>query len=144
MLTPDTAVHIVSNAIHVIVLVVCVLIVPSLLGGLLISIFQAATQINEQMLSFLPRLLITLGMLVFAGHWILRTLSDLFIETFQAGGSPGRLNHAQRSSCTPATTCNRCSPTGGRSAGSWPCSVWRRCSVTRRSACVCASSWRWR
>ena len=86
MLTPDTAVHIVSNAIHVIVLVVCVLIVPSLLGGLLISIFQAATQINEQMLSFLPRLLITRGMLVFAGHWILRTLSDLFIETFQQAG----------------------------------------------------------
>ena len=46
MLTPDTAVNIVSNAIHVIVLVVCVLVVPSLLGGLLISIFQAATQIN--------------------------------------------------------------------------------------------------
>jgi len=86
MLTPDTAVHIVSNAIHVIVLVVCVLIVPSLLGGLLISIFQAATQINEQMLSFLPRLLITLAMLLFAGHWILRTLGDLFIETFKQAG----------------------------------------------------------
>jgi flagellar biosynthetic protein FliQ len=45
------------------------------------------TEINEQMLSFLPRLLITLGMLVFAGHWILRTLSDLFIETFKQAGS---------------------------------------------------------
>ena len=86
MLTPDTAVHFVSNAIHVIVLIVCVLVVPSLLGGLLISIFQAATQINEQMLSFLPRLLITLGMLVFAGHWILGTLSDLFVETFRQAG----------------------------------------------------------
>lgn len=86
MLTPDTAVNIISNAIHIIVLVVCVLIVPSLIGGLLVSIFQAATQINEQMLSFLPRLLITLGMLVFAGHWILRTLSDLFIEMFQQAG----------------------------------------------------------
>ena len=86
MLTPDTAVNIVSNAIHVIVLVVCVLVVPSLLGGLLVSIFQAATQINEQMLSFLPRLLITLAMLLFAGHWILRTLGDLFIETFKQAG----------------------------------------------------------
>ena len=119
---------------------VCVLIVPSLLGGLLISIFQAATQINEQMLSFLPRLLITLGMLVFAGHWILRTLSDLFIETFQQAGRRSAESCPTIPSCTPATTCNRCSPTGGRSAGSWPCSVWRRCSVTRRSACVCASS----
>ena len=54
-----------------------------LLGGLLVSVFQAATQINEQMLSFLPRLLITLGMLLFAGHWIIRTLSDLFVESFE-------------------------------------------------------------
>lgn len=83
MLTPDTAVSIVANAVHITAMVVCVLVVPSLLGGLLVSIFQAATQINEQMLSFLPRLLITLGMLVFAGHWILRTLSELFIESFQ-------------------------------------------------------------
>jgi flagellar biosynthetic protein FliQ len=86
MLTPDTAVDIVSNAVHITALIVCVLIVPSLIGGLLISIFQAATQINEQMLSFLPRLLITLGMLIFAGHWILRTLSDLFIESFRQAG----------------------------------------------------------
>ena len=86
MLTPEVAVDIVSNAVHITALIVCVLILPSLIGGLLISIFQAATQINEQMLSFLPRLLITLGMLVFAGHWILRTLSDLFIESFRQAG----------------------------------------------------------
>lgn len=86
MLTPDTAVDIVSNAVHITALIVCVLVLPSLIGGLLISIFQAATQINEQMLSFLPRLLITLGMLIFAGHWILRTLSDLFIESFKQAG----------------------------------------------------------
>ncbi|HEX7764684.1 MAG TPA: flagellar biosynthetic protein FliQ, partial [Cellvibrio sp.] len=55
--------------------------------GLLVSIFQAATQINEQMLSFLPRLLITLAMLIFAGTWILQTLSDLFVEIFQLAGS---------------------------------------------------------
>lgn len=86
MLTPESAVDIVSNAVHITALIVCVLIVPSLVGGLLVSIFQAATQINEQMLSFLPRLLITLGMLVFAGHWILRTLSELFIESFHQAG----------------------------------------------------------
>ncbi|MCP1648632.1 flagellar biosynthetic protein FliQ [Pseudomonas sp. GD04087] len=86
MLTPESAVDIVSNAVHITALIVCVLILPSLLGGLLVSIFQAATQINEQMLSFLPRLLITLGMLVFAGHWILRTLSELFIQSFHQAG----------------------------------------------------------
>ncbi|KMM78317.1 flagellar biosynthetic protein FliQ [Pseudomonas deceptionensis] len=87
MMTPEAAVALVSNAVLITALIVCVLVVPSLLGGLLVSVFQAATQINEQMLSFLPRLLITLGMLLFAGHWILRKLSDLFIETFKIAGS---------------------------------------------------------
>ncbi|AQZ93763.1 flagellar biosynthetic protein FliQ [Halopseudomonas phragmitis] len=86
MLTPENAVALIAHAVYIIGLVVCILVIPSLIGGLIVSIFQAATQINEQMLSFLPRLLITLGMLVFAGHWILRTLSELFIETFQQAG----------------------------------------------------------
>lgn len=83
MLTPESAAALVANAVYITALIVCVLVVPSLLGGLLVSVFQAATQINEQMLSFLPRLLITLGMLLFAGHWIIRTLSDLFVESFE-------------------------------------------------------------
>ncbi|MET3054467.1 flagellar biosynthetic protein FliQ [Pseudomonas alkylphenolica] len=86
MLTPEAAGELVSNSIMITALIVCVLVVPSLLGGLLVSVFQAATQINEQMLSFLPRLLITLGMLIFGGHWIVRTLSDLFIESFMQAG----------------------------------------------------------
>ena len=87
MLTPEIAAGLVSNAIQITALIVCVLVVPSLLGGLVVSVFQAATQINEQMLSFLPRLLITLGMLIWGGNWILRTLSDLFIETFKHAGT---------------------------------------------------------
>jgi flagellar biosynthetic protein FliQ len=83
MMTTELALQFVANAIYITGLVVCVLVVPSLLGGLVVSIFQAATQINEQMLSFLPRLIITLAMLVFAGNWIVRTLCDLFIETFK-------------------------------------------------------------
>jgi len=87
MLTPETATTIIANAVQITAIIVCVLVVPSLIGGLIVSIFQAATQINEQMLSFLPRLLITLGMLVFAGNWILQTLSDLFVEIFRQAGS---------------------------------------------------------
>ena len=87
MLTPEIAAGLVSNAIQITALIVCVLVVPSLLGGRVVSVFQAATQINEQMLSFLPRLLITLGMLIWGGNWILRTLSDLFIETFKQAGT---------------------------------------------------------
>jgi flagellar biosynthetic protein FliQ len=86
MLTPEIATEIIANAVYLTGLVVCVLIVPSLIGGLIVSIFQAATQINEQMLSFLPRLLITLGMLLFAGSWILQTLLDLFVRIYEQAG----------------------------------------------------------
>ena len=87
MMTPEAATTIIANAVYITGLVVCVLIVPSLIGGLIVSVFQAATQINEQMLSFLPRLLITLGMLLFSGNWILQTLRDLFVEIFQQAGT---------------------------------------------------------
>ena len=86
-MTPEVAVDLFREALWLTTLMVAVLVIPSLLVGLLVAMFQAATQINEQMLSFLPRLLITLGMLLFAGHWILRKLSDLFIETFKIAGS---------------------------------------------------------
>jgi len=48
--------------------------VPALIVGLLVSVFQAATQINEVTLSFIPKLLITMLVIIIAGPWILRTL----------------------------------------------------------------------
>ncbi|EKE73958.1 flagellar biosynthesis protein FliQ [Gallaecimonas xiamenensis 3-C-1] len=83
------AVSLIYEAVLNIILIVCVLIVPGLVVGLLVSIFQAATQINEQTLSFLPRLLVTLGMLAFAGHWILEKLMDAFKILFMT--IPGAL-----------------------------------------------------
>ncbi len=53
-----------------------VIIGPGLVIGLVVSTFQAATQINEQTLSFLPRLLITLIVIIAAGPWMLMTLLD--------------------------------------------------------------------
>lgn len=62
------------EGVTLIVLFVTVIIVPSLIVGLLVSVFQAATQINEQTLSFLPRLLVTLLSLLWFGPWILAQL----------------------------------------------------------------------
>lgn len=72
----------VSDAIWIVVKVVLVLITPGLLIGLVIATFQAATQINEQTLSFLPRLIITLVMIMTAGHWILRNINDFYLYLF--------------------------------------------------------------
>lgn len=79
----EIAVSLIGDATITIILVVAVLIVPGLLVGLVVSIFQAATQINEQTLSFLPKLIVSLGMVVFAGHWILERLLSQFQYIFE-------------------------------------------------------------
>lgn len=71
MLTIDVAADIVASGIKVVILLVSVLVVPSLLVGLLVSVFQAVTQINEQTLSFLPRLIVTLVVLGVCGKWMI-------------------------------------------------------------------------
>ncbi len=71
-----------NSAIWLIITMVAVIVVPGLLVGLVIAIFQAATQINEQTLSFLPRLIASLLMVMFAGHWMLRQLMELFEYLF--------------------------------------------------------------
>ncbi len=77
-MTPENFIDILRDALGLVAILVSLAIVPSLLVGLVVSIFQAATSINEQTLSFLPRLLITIGALVFGGHWLVRTLMDFF------------------------------------------------------------------
>lgn len=76
-------VDIFAQALFLVVTMVSVIIVPSLIVGLTVSVFQAATQINEQTLSFLPRLIATLIAVLLAGPWLLRELNDLFMLLFQ-------------------------------------------------------------
>ncbi|NIY83663.1 flagellar biosynthesis protein FliQ [Vibrio hepatarius] len=83
-MTPEMAVTLFSDAVWMIIIIVVVLVVPGLVVGLGIAVFQAATQINEQTLSFLPRLLATLLMVIFAGHWMLRKIMELFNYLFHS------------------------------------------------------------
>ncbi len=77
-MSPEVVVDLMSETVYIIVLIVSSMVVPSLLVGLLVSVFQAATQINEQTLSFLPRLVVTLGALVVFGSWIINTIVTFF------------------------------------------------------------------
>ena len=77
-MTPEVVLGIFGEAFWLIVLLVTVIIVPSLIVGLIVSTFQAATQINEQTLSFLPRLLMTILVIMWAGPWILNQLMAHF------------------------------------------------------------------
>ncbi len=81
-MSPEFAVNLVSQTTWVVVLMVAVLVLPSLVVGLVIAIFQAVTQINEQTLSFLPRLITTFVVFVLAGHWLLQKITVLFHQIF--------------------------------------------------------------
>ena len=73
-MTPEIAVDLFREALWLTALFVSVIVMPSLIVGLLVAMFQAATQINEQTLSFLPRLLVMLITLVVLGPWLVTQL----------------------------------------------------------------------
>ncbi len=75
-MTPDTVVAIIRQALEVAMLAAGPLLLASLVTGLLVSIFQAATQINEMTLSFIPKLLIMFVVLVVTGPWTIQLLVD--------------------------------------------------------------------
>ena len=75
-MTPEIAVDQFREALWLTALIVGLLVLPSLLVGLLVAVFQAATQINEQTLSFIPRLLVMLLTLIWAGPWLVRELME--------------------------------------------------------------------
>lgn len=75
-MTPEVAVDLFREGLWLISMMVGLLVMPSLLVGLLVAVFQAATQINEQTLSFLPRLLVMLLTLIVAGPWMVQQLME--------------------------------------------------------------------
>jgi flagellar biosynthetic protein FliQ len=79
-MTPDTVVALVRQALEVAMLAAGPLLLASLAMGLLVSIFQAATQINEMTLSFIPKLIIMFVVLVVTGPWALQLLVDYVVR----------------------------------------------------------------
>jgi flagellar biosynthetic protein FliQ len=60
------------------------IVLAALVVGLIVSIFQAATQINEQTLSFVPKLVATFITLVLAGPWMITQLTDFIRRLFES------------------------------------------------------------
>jgi len=83
-MTPEVVMDIFADAFYLVILMLLVIIGPGLVVGLIVSMFQAATQINEQTLSFLPRLIITLITLMVAGPWLLTKFMDLFNRIYSS------------------------------------------------------------
>lgn len=77
---PEIYVDILGDALLLVIILVSAIILPSLAVGLMVAVFQAATSINEQTLSFLPRLIVTLLSLIIGGHWLLQKIMDYTIR----------------------------------------------------------------
>lgn len=75
-------VSIMRHALTTILLVAGPMLGMGLLVGLIISVFQATTQIQEQTLSFIPKIVVIFLTLVICGPWMLRTLVDFTNEIF--------------------------------------------------------------
>jgi flagellar biosynthetic protein FliQ len=75
--------EIVGRAFFLALMMLLPLLGVTMLVGVIISILQAATQIQEMTLTFIPKLFVTLLMVILAGPWIIRTLVNFTLEIFK-------------------------------------------------------------
>lgn len=76
-MTPEYALDAVSKALHVTIVIAGPLLAAGMIVGIIIAILQAATQINESTLSFVPKLVVVIAVAAIAAPFIIRTLVDL-------------------------------------------------------------------
>lgn len=81
-MTPESVMVIGHDAMQLALAVAAPLLLAALISGLFISLIQAATQINEQTLSFIPKILSVVATLVIAGPWMLTTVLDYMRTLF--------------------------------------------------------------
>ena len=81
-MTPEFVINLVQNALFMLIVVSAPIMAVALLVGLLVSVLQAATQINEMTLTFIPKLLAMFVVLVVAGPWMINTMMDYTIRLF--------------------------------------------------------------
>ncbi|HQO27911.1 MAG TPA: flagellar biosynthesis protein FliQ [Accumulibacter sp.] len=82
-MTPEVVMDIGRQAVEMTLLLSAPLLLAALVIGLIVSVFQAATQINEQTLSFIPKLVGMLLVLLLAGPWMLQLMVDYIRRLFE-------------------------------------------------------------
>ncbi|MDF1818179.1 MAG: flagellar biosynthesis protein FliQ [Immundisolibacteraceae bacterium] len=83
-MTDIEVVHLVLEGMQVLVMISMPMLVSAMLAGLLIGMFQAATQINEVTLSFIPKLIVLLLVMVIGGPWMLGLIVNYTRRLFQS------------------------------------------------------------
>ncbi len=88
-MTPESVMSMGRQAMEITLMIAAPMLLVALIIGLVVSIFQAATQINEQTLSFIPKLVGIFAALVIAGPWMLSVMLDYMRQLFS--GIPGMI-----------------------------------------------------
>jgi flagellar biosynthetic protein FliQ len=81
-MTPESVMTLGRQAMEVTLMLAAPMLLTALVVGLLVSIFQAATQINEMTLTFIPKLIGVFVVLVVAGPWMLTVMLDYMRQVF--------------------------------------------------------------
>jgi len=82
-MTPDLAVNICKKAIQTVFMCSAPMLLAGMITGLIISIFQAATQINEQTLTFIPKIVAVFLTLLFFGPWLIKVMTTFTLGIFE-------------------------------------------------------------
>jgi flagellar biosynthesis protein FliQ len=85
-MTEDFVLHITSRALYLTLLLSAPMLMSALIVGLAISIIQATTQIQEQTISFVPKIIATFASVIICGTWISSMITQFAVEIF--GGFP--------------------------------------------------------
>lgn len=83
-MTPETVMTIGTRALEITLLLAAPLLLVALIAGLLVGVFQAATQINEMTLSFIPKLIAMAATIAIAGPWMLKLIVSYTRELFES------------------------------------------------------------
>jgi flagellar biosynthetic protein FliQ len=83
-MSPDTVMTIGQNALEVIGIISGMVLLPALAVGLIIAMFQAATQINEMTLTFIPKLVVVGVVLMVAGNWMINLLMNFSMNLIES------------------------------------------------------------
>ncbi|AYH43089.1 flagellar biosynthesis protein FliQ [Azoarcus sp. DN11] len=83
-MTPGTIVDIGRQAVEITLMLAAPMFLAALVTGLIVSVFQAATQINEMTLTFVPKLVAVFVTMVIAGHWMITLITDFTRRLFES------------------------------------------------------------
>jgi flagellar biosynthetic protein FliQ len=83
-MTPEFVIDVARKAIQTTLMIAAPMLLSGMIIGLIVSIFQAATQINEQTMTFVPKIVVVLLSLLISGPWIMHTMTAFTLGIFQS------------------------------------------------------------